>query len=122
MELHEIKMAWLEKRTQVLEVDEKGAFLQSCDTLFKTEQWKGEPLGSFFVLGGNTFPYWDEWEKHEWVYQGLELQIPGFHGLVDVHLEKHPQQDGRWMLFIIDHSISYRNFQEIQTKRNLSNM
>jgi hypothetical protein len=122
MELKTLKRKWLEDRTQILEVDNKGLLLASCNTLFNADIWINKPVGEFFHLAASTFPYWDDWHKHNWVYQGLELQVEDYNGLVDVYLEKHATDSGSWLIFIMDHSDSYRKFQQVQTKRNLNQM
>ena len=122
MELSKIKNAWLESKTQALEVDDNGILLQTCNTLFNANSWIKRPVGDFFHLAASTFPYWKDWHEHNWVYQGLELHIGSYQGMVDVYLEKHPEHASRWLVFIIDHSDSYRKFQQVQTKRNLKQM
>jgi hypothetical protein len=122
MELRDIKNSWLDSKTQVLDVDDNGILLGSCNTLFNADSWISRPLGDFFHLAASTFPYWDDWHEHNWIYQGVELQIDTYNGLVDVYLEKHPKKMNHWLVFVIDHSDSYRKFQKIQTKRNLKQM
>ncbi|MFK7968875.1 MAG: hypothetical protein AB8F95_00840 [Bacteroidia bacterium] len=122
MELLEIKKAFFDKRTQVLEVDKQGILIRTCNTLFDADTWLKQPVRNFFHFAGDTFPYWDEWEKENWVYTGLEVEIADFHGLVDVYLEKHPSNPDNWLLFIIDHTATYRKYQETQSERNLKNI
>ncbi|MEZ4685769.1 MAG: hypothetical protein R3B47_06805 [Bacteroidia bacterium] len=71
MELRKIKNDWLESKTQVLEVNDSGILLQSCNTLFNADSWIGRLVGDFFHLAASTFPYWKDWHEHNWVYQGL---------------------------------------------------
>lgn len=51
--LEKYRLEHLSKSTQVMIFDLDGAFLESCDSLFDTNQLKAKPLSTWFPIAGN---------------------------------------------------------------------